>query len=114
MRPEILDGKTTKIIVGCGSLFLTLNFKDDGTPFELFLNGSKLGGCLANQGAIGRLVTICFQGGISIDTVIDQLELITCPACTRKKAKLTNQEEVRNFPTSCGDAVAKFLRKVKK
>lgn len=113
-RPEILSGKTTKIKVGCGSLFITLNFGENKTPFEIFLNGSKLGGCRANQEAISRLVTLCFQNNVSIEAIIDQLELIKCPSCTRAKAKLNSQEEIRNFPTSCGDAVAKLLKKSEK
>jgi ribonucleoside-diphosphate reductase alpha chain len=112
-RPKILDGKTTKIKVGCGSLFITLNYDKDKKPFEIFLSGSKLGGCEGNQNAISRLISLCFQNNISVDTVIEQLELIKCHSCTRAKAKLTTQEDIKNFPTSCGDAVSKFLKEIK-
>ena len=108
-RPKIVDGKTGRIEVGCGSLYLTLNFVD-GQPFELFLNGSKLGGCRANQESISRLATLLFKKDCPVEEIIDQLELIKCPACTRTKAKMVNQEDIKNFPTSCGDGVAKFLR----
>ncbi len=109
-RPEIVDGKTGKIDVGCGSLYLTLNFVNN-KPFELFLNGSKLGGCRANQESISRLTTLLFKRECPIEEIIDQLELIKCPACTRVKAKMDKSEDIKNFPTSCGDGVAKFLNK---
>jgi ribonucleoside-diphosphate reductase alpha chain len=109
-RPQIVDGKTKKAVIGCGTLYLTLNFVN-GKPFELFLNGSKMGGCRANQESISRLATLAMKHDIPTAEIIDQLSLIKCPACTRAKAKL-NQEEMADFPTSCGDAVAKFLKEV--
>ena len=112
-REEILDGKTIKVKVGCGTLFITLNLDKDKKPYEIFLNGSKLGGCEGNQSAISRLISLCFQNNISTDTIIESLELIKCHSCTRAKAKLDDKEDVKNFPTSCGDAVAKFLKKIK-
>ena len=110
-RPKDLEGKTRKIKVGCGTLYLTVNFHDK-KPVELFLNGSKLGGCRANQEGLSRLVSLAFKTGTSVADVIDQLELIKCPACTRAKAKLDNEKEVQDFPTSCSDAVAKFLKSI--
>jgi len=112
IRPEILEGKTKKLKVGCGTLFITLNYKEN-KPFEIFLNGSKMGGCRANQESLSRIITLLFRYSIPIDEVIDQLDMIKCPACTRVKAKLENQVEIKNFPTSCGDAVAKFLKEIK-
>ena len=109
MRPKDLDGKTRKIKVGCGTLYLTVNFNNK-KPVELFLNGSKLGGCRANQEGLSRLVSLAFKTGTDVSEVIDQLELIKCPACTRAKAKLNDEKEVKDYPTSCPDAVAKFLK----
>jgi len=111
-RPKVLEGKTAKLKVGCGSLFLTLNLKD-GQPFEIFLSGSKLGGCKSNQEGLGRLITLLFRKGATIDEIKDTLELIKCPACSAAKAKL-EPEEKKDFPTSCPDAVAKFLDLISK
>ena len=109
MRPEILPGNTKKFIVGCGSLYIAIN-KNEGKLYEVFQNGSKLGGCRANQEGVSRLVSLCLRKGIDPEEIIDQLSLIKCPVCSSAKAKLETQEQKRNFPTSCPDAVAKMLK----
>jgi len=111
-RPEVLQGYTTKVKTGCGALFLTINFDQD-RPFEIFLNSSKLGGCSGNQNAIARLLTLCFKNNVSIEDIVDQLQGISCPACTRAKAKL-GKDEIVDYPTSCPDAVARFIKKMVK
>lgn len=108
-RPKRIDGSIEKVKVGCGTLFITVGF-DKGKISEIFLNGSKLGGCRANQECIGRVLSLAFRHEIPIEEVIDQIEMIVCPACTRAKAKLTDPEKIKEFPTSCGDAVAKVLK----
>lgn len=112
MRPKDIEGKIRKTKVGCGGLYMTIGFKE-GKPWELFLNGSKLGGCRASQEGLSRLVSLCFRKGIEIEDIIDQLELIKCPAASRAKARLDNEKEIQDFPTSCPDAVAKFLSSLK-
>lgn len=109
-RPEMLQGKTVKMKVGCGSLFITLNYFD-GKPFELFLMGSKLSGCSGNQNAIARLITLCFKNNVPTGDIIDQLSNISCPACVRIKAKL-GKDEIIDFPSSCGDACSRFIKKL--
>jgi hypothetical protein len=110
-RPEILDGSIKKVKVGCGALFITVGF-NQGKIYEIFLNGSKLGGCRANQESIGRILSLAFRYEIPTAEIIDQLALISCPACTRAKAKLNDSEQIKNAPTSCGDAVAKVLKQL--
>jgi len=110
-RPELIDGVTKKVKVGCGTLFITVGY-DGAKVTEVFLNGSKLGGCRANQECIGRLLSLAFRHNIPLTEVIDQMELIVCPACTRAKAKLTDPKRIKEFPTSCGDAVAKLLKQL--
>jgi len=92
-------------------LFITVGYSE-GKVTEVFLNGSKLGGCRANQECIGRLLSLAFRHDIPLAEIIDQMELIVCPACTRAKAKLSSPESIKNFPTSCGDAVAKLLKQL--
>ena len=110
-RPDMLDGGIKKVKVGCGTLFIAVGY-NRGKIHEIFLNGSKLGGCRANQESIGRILSLAFRYEIPLEEIIDQLALISCPACTRAKAKLDDAEKVKNFPTSCGDAVAKLLRQL--
>lgn len=107
----MLDGGIKKVKVGCGTLFIAVGY-NRGKIHEIFLNGSKLGGCRANQESIGRILSLAFRYEIPLEEIIDQLALISCPACTRAKAKLDDAEKVKNFPTSCGDAVAKLLRQL--
>lgn len=110
-RPEMLDGGIKKVKVGCGTLFLTVGYHK-GKLHEIFLNGSKLGGCRASQESTGRLLSLAFKYEIPLAEIIDQLALISCPACTRAKAKLEDVEKIKNFPTSCADAVAKLIRQL--
>jgi hypothetical protein len=70
------------------------------------------GNCRANQEGIGRLLSLAFRHDIPIEEIIDQLQLIICPACTRAKAKLADPDKIKVFPTSCPDAVAKFLQTI--
>jgi ribonucleoside-diphosphate reductase alpha chain len=109
-RPEVLQGYTTKVKVGCGSIFLTLNV-NEGKMFEMFINGSKLSGCGGLQQALSRTITLCFKNNIPLEDIIEQLYGISCPACTRAKAKL-GKDEVVDFPMSCGDACSRFIKKI--
>ena len=110
-RPKRIDGHIEKVKVGCGTLFLTVGV-NKGKISEIFLNGSKLGGCRANQEGLGRLLSLACRHEIPIEEIIDQMQLIICPACTRAKAKLADQDKIREFPTSCPDAVAKALTSI--
>ena len=110
-RPKRIDGHIEKVKVGCGTLFLTVGMHK-GKVNEIFLNGSKLGGCRANQEGLGRLLSLACRHEIPIEEIIDQMQLIICPACTRAKAKLSDQDSIREFPTSCPDAVAKALTSI--
>jgi len=110
-RPKRIDGHIEKVKVGCGTLFLTVGI-NKGKISEIFLNGSKLGGCRANQEGLGRLLSLACRHEIPIEEIIDQMQLIICPACTRAKAKLNDPEKIKEFPTSCPDAVAKALTSI--
>tara|TARA_B100002049_G_scaffold173010_1_gene130870 strand:- start:305 stop:784 length:480 start_codon:yes stop_codon:yes gene_type:complete len=60
-------------------MYVTINFDDADTPFELFGNLGKAGGCDSAQlEAISRLVSLALRSGIEPDTVIEQLRGITC------------------------------------
>jgi ribonucleoside-diphosphate reductase alpha chain len=60
-------------------MYVTINFDEADTPFELFGNLGKAGGCDSAQlEAISRLVSLALRSGIEPATVIDQLRGITC------------------------------------
>jgi len=100
-RPEVATGVTRRVVTGCGSLFVTINSKDN-KPFEVFLSLGKSGGCAAcGCEAIGRLTSLALRGGIGIESVIKHLVGLSCSA------------PVGFGPTkvlSCADAVAKTLQ----
>jgi ribonucleoside-diphosphate reductase alpha chain len=78
-RPQSIRGVTERVRTGHGNMYVTINFDEADTPFELFGNLGKSGGCDSAQlEAISRLVSLALRSGIEPATVIDQLRGITC------------------------------------
>ncbi|MBI2643929.1 MAG: TSCPD domain-containing protein [Candidatus Wildermuthbacteria bacterium] len=78
-RPRTVGGKTEKIRTGHGNTYITINFDDQGKPFEVFTTLGKAGGCdAANLEAISRLASLALRSGIDVKEVIEQLRGITC------------------------------------
>ena len=64
---------------GHGNMYVTINFDEDGTPFEVFGNLGKAGGCDSAQlEAISRLVSLALRSGLDPKIVVEQLRGITC------------------------------------
>lgn len=102
-RPEVTRGTTTKILTGCGNLYITINEDENGRPFEIFTQMGKAGGCAASQlEAIGRLVSLALRCGLDTHSIIEQLTGIRCPNPSWEKGG-------RIF--SCADAIAKAIEK---
>ena len=78
-RPSSIRGVTERVRTGHGNMYVTINFDEADTPFELFGNLGKAGGCDSAQlEAISRLVSLALRSGIEPSTVIEQLRGITC------------------------------------
>ena len=78
-RPRKMRGDTTCIETGHGRAYITINYDDDGKPFEVFASGSKAGGCSdAVAQAVTRLAALALRSGVPAQQVIDQLRHITC------------------------------------
>ena len=78
-RPQSIRGVTERVRTGHGNMYVTINFDEADTPFEVFGNLGKAGGCDSAQlEAISRLVSLALRSGIEPNTVIDQLRGITC------------------------------------
>ena len=78
-RPQSIRGVTERVRTGHGNMYVTINFDEADTPFELFGNLGKAGGCDSAQlEAISRLVSLALRSGIEAATVIEQLRGITC------------------------------------
>lgn len=100
-RPRIVNGRTIKVMTGCGKLYITINEDEDGNPFEVFAMMGKGGGCAAAQiEAISRMVSISLRAGITADTLVKHLRNITCHRPYGFGPDRIN---------SCGDAIAKAL-----
>jgi len=72
-RPETLEGFTTKMKTGLGQLYVTVT-EYNGHPFEVFATIGKSGRSTAAKAeAIGRLVSLAFRSGVTVDKVVNQL-----------------------------------------
>ena len=84
-RPQDMEGRTERIRTGHGNMYITINFDNEGSPFEVFSQLGKAGGCDSAQlEAISRLVSLSLRSGIDPEAVMEQLRGITCcPAWDR-------------------------------
>lgn len=101
-RPEVTMGLTEKVKIGCGNLYVTVNYDENGIC-EVFTNTGRHGGCPSQSEATSRLVSIALRSGIDVQTIIDQLKGIRCPSTIRQKGMKV---------TSCPDAIARTIEKV--
>ena len=73
-----LTGITDRIRTGHGTMFVTINFDEEGNPFEVFANLGKSGGSdSAYLQAIARLASMSLRAGVEPDQIVDQLRGIT-------------------------------------
>ncbi|MDD4312327.1 MAG: adenosylcobalamin-dependent ribonucleoside-diphosphate reductase, partial [Eubacteriales bacterium] len=103
-RPLVTRGFTEKLNIGCGTLYVTVNYDENGIC-EVFTSTGKAGGCPSQSEATARLASIALRSGISMSEVYDQLKGIRCPSTIRQKNMSC---------TSCPDAIARVLLKVSK
>ena len=99
-RQEKLFGDTTKILTGCGNLYVTLNIDADGNPFQCLTQMAKAGGCAASQcEAIGRMISLILRTGTgTLEDIIKELNNIHCNV-------------PKNNVLSCADGIAQILNK---
>ena len=73
-RPETLEGFTTKMVTGLGTLYVTVT-EYEGRPFEIFATIGKSGSSTtAKTEAIGRLVSLALRSGVKVEKIVDQLK----------------------------------------
>ncbi|HWQ58960.1 MAG TPA: vitamin B12-dependent ribonucleotide reductase [Clostridia bacterium] len=105
-RPEVTRGITEKVVIGCGNLYVTVNYDDEGIC-EVFANLGRAGGCPSQSEATSRLISTALCSGLDVDAIIEQLKGIRCHSTLRQRA-LNNNIKV----LSCPDAIGKVLEKV--
>jgi len=101
-RPKITRGITERVNTGCGYIYVTVNFDQQGIS-EVFSTLGKAGGCAAAQlEAISRLTSVALRSGIDIDSIVKHLRGIRCPSIAWEHGHAT---------LSCADAIASVLEK---
>jgi ribonucleoside-diphosphate reductase alpha chain len=101
-RPDVITGRTQKILTGYGALYVTVN-EDEKGLFEVFAQIGRGGGYTASfTEGIARLVSLCLRSGVPVDEIIDQLEGIRSP-----RIAVDHGERVYSIP----DAIAKAVKR---
>src|SRR2546422_3460869 len=71
-RPDVITGRTQKILTGYGALYVTVN-EDEKGLFEVFAQIGRGGGYTASfTGGIARLVSLCLRSGVPVAAIIHQ------------------------------------------
>jgi ribonucleoside-diphosphate reductase alpha chain len=101
-RPDVITGRTQKILTGYGALYVTIN-EDEKGLFEVFAQIGRGGGYTASfTEGIARLVSLCLRTGLPVDEIVDQLEGIRSP-----RIAVDHGERVYSIP----DAIAKAIKR---
>ncbi len=101
-RPAVTSGFTERMKIGCGNLYVTVNYDEKGIC-EVFTSTGKAGGCASQSEATARLASVALRSGMSVEEIYNQLKGIRCPSTTRLSGMSC---------TSCPDAIARVVRKV--
>lgn len=104
-RPRTTWGFTEKVRIGCGNLYITANFDENGLC-EVFTNLGRGGGCPSQSEATSRLLSMSLRAGMPPEVLIEQLRGIRCLATMRRK-NMDGGIEV----LSCPDAIGRVLQK---
>ena len=77
-RPPVVRGITERVRTAHGNLFVTVNYDEEGRPFEVFAALGKAGSTESAQlDAIARLVSMSLRAGVDPSQIIDHLKGIT-------------------------------------
>lgn len=101
-RPEVTQGITRKVQIGCGNLYVTVNYDEKGIC-EVFTSLGRAGGCPSQSEATSRLLSVALRAGVKPTDLIEQLRGIRCYSTKNKK---------NAGALSCPDAIGRVLETV--
>ncbi len=102
-RPRKTKGQTIKYRMGCGTLFVGVNYDEKG-PCEVFANLGKAGGCPAQSEATCRAVSVALRSGVDPHVLVEQLKGIRCLSTIARRRDNKDIDVL-----SCLDAIAKAI-----
>lgn len=77
-RPKTIRGITERMRTSHGNAYVTVNFDDSGSPFEVFTTIGKAGSTdQAYLEAVSRLISLALRSGVPAIEVVEQLRGIT-------------------------------------
>ena len=106
--------KKRKLITGCGSLHCIALFDPHtGALLETYLSKGSTGGCNNFMVGLSRMISISARGGISIETIVDQLNSSgSCPSYTARKVTRGDTSKGSCCPMAVGNALMDMYREM--
>ncbi len=93
-RPSSIRGITERSRTGQGTMYITINFDENGKPFEIFSQIGKAGGTeAAHLEGLSRMISLCLRSGIDPNEIVDQLRGITSEPIWDKGTLIRSAED---------------------
>ncbi|WP_258360510.1 LAGLIDADG family homing endonuclease [Moorella sulfitireducens] len=102
-RPKRTCGVTEQVKTGCGKMYITVNYDQEGI-IETFITTGSSGGCSGFTEGVSRLISLALRANIAPEAIIDQLTSVSCPNFLRRRA--TDKSIVGK---SCPDIIGRVL-----
>ena len=100
----------TKIMTGCGSLWITAYFHNQtGQLCHIFLDKGSKGGCNSFMIGLSRLISLAGKKGATIDEIVDQLNSV--PACPSYVVRTKTKGDTSSGKC-CPSAIANALKQL--